>query len=591
VIDYKPSELEWMFLQALALIVSACVFTPLFKRWGLGPILGYLVAGIMVNQAFSGNFAHHPQELLHFSEFGVVLFLFVIGLELKPPVLWRMRGDIFGLGLLQMLVCGGVLGLAALAWGMSWAQALIVGLGLALSSTAIVMSQLDERRERNTPHGRKAFAILLLQDLAIVPLLLLAALLAPSGGAMSLQESLTKVALALAAIVLLIVGGRLLLHRMFSLLSSSRLPEIMTASALGVVIASAMLMDAVGMSYAMGSFLAGVMLAESSYRHEIEANIEPFRGLFLGLFFMAVGLSLDLSVLQSQWLLILLAAPLAMLLKAVAIMLVTRVTGHDRNLSLRVALALPQLGEFGFVLFAAAAASGLLSTELSSLLVAIISVSMALSALTQRLEPWLIKADQAVAPEEDYSDAEGCVLLVGFGRFGQVLSQPLFADGFKIRILDSNPKRIEDARRFGFHVHYGDGQRRDVLRAAGIHEVKAVVICTNQAEVTSRIVDTALRENPEAILYVRAYDRIHAIDLWRQGINTSVRETFESALVLSRHVLVGLGSDDIHVDAIIRDVRQRDRDRLRQQAEAGLLAGKDRLHLQAVQPEPLDLDQ
>ena len=348
-LDYTPSHMEWMFWQALALIVAACLFTPLFKKLGLGAILGYLMAGIAVNQVFGGKFAEHPEELLHFSEFGVVLFLFVIGLELKPQVLWKMRGDIFGLGLAQMLGCGAVLGLVAKLYGMDWSAALVVGLGLALSSTAIVMSQLDERRERNTPQGRKAFGILLLQDLAIVPLLLLAALLAPSGGEITLQESLVDVGLALGAIAILILGGRFLLHRMFLLLAKAKLPEIMTASALGVVVASALLMDMAGMSYAMGAFLAGVMLAESSYRHEIEANIEPFRGLFLGLFFMAVGLSLDLTVIRDNALLILLAAPLAMILKAITIFVVTRLYGNDRHTSVRVALALPQHGEFGFV--------------------------------------------------------------------------------------------------------------------------------------------------------------------------------------------------------------------------------------------------
>lgn len=589
-LDYTPSHMEWMFWQALALIVAACLFTPLFKKLGLGAILGYLMAGIAVNQVFGGKFAEHPEELLHFSEFGVVLFLFVIGLELKPQVLWKMRGDIFGLGLAQMLGCGAVLGLASWLYGLDWNAALIIGLGLALSSTAIVMSQLDERRERNTPHGRKAFGILLLQDLAIVPLLLMAALLAPSGGEITLRESLVDVGVALGAIAILIFGGRFLLHRMFLLLAKAKLPEIMTASALGVVVASALLMDMAGMSYAMGSFLAGVMLAESSYRHEIEANIEPFRGLFLGLFFMAVGLSLDLSVIRDNGLLILLAAPLAMMLKAAAIFAVTRVSGNDRNTSVRVALALPQHGEFGFVLFAAAAATGLLDASLSALLVGVVSVSMALSALTQKLEPLFIKQDHLPVPEEDYSDVEGCVLIIGFGRFGQVVSQPLFADGVRITILEHDPKRIEDARRFGFHVHFGNGQRRDVLRAAGLAEVCAVIVCTNHPEVTTDIVQRVREEAPSMPVYVRSYDRVHSIALQALNPTFTVRETFESALALSRQVLLGLESDEMHVNAIIKDIRQRDLLRLQQQVDAGLMAGRDQLHVKPVVPQPLDLD-
>lgn len=589
-LEYTPSHLEWLFFQALALIVAACLFTPLFKKLGLGPILGYLMAGIAVNQVFGGNFAEHPEELLHFSEFGVVLFLFVIGLELKPKVLWKMRGDIFGLGLTQMLACGAVLGVAAMLCGLSWSPALLVGLGLALSSTAIVMSQLDERRERNTAHGRKSFAILLLQDLAIVPLLLLATLLAPSGGEISLKESLVDVGVALAAIAVLILGGRFLLHRMFLLLAKAKLPEIMTASALGVVVASALLMDMAGMSYAMGAFLAGVMLAESSYRHEIEANIEPFRGLFLGLFFMAVGLSLDIQVIQDNAWLILLAAPTAMALKALTIFGVTRLYGNDRNTSVRVALALPQQGEFGFVLFAAAAATGLLDASLSALLVGIVSTSMALSSLTQKLEPWLIKAHTSPVPEEDYSDVEGCVLIIGFGRFGQVVSQPLFADGVRVTILDRDPQRIEDARRFGFHVHFGDGQRRDVLRAAGLGQVCAVLVCTNEPAVTTAIVQRVQEEDPTMPLYVRSYDRVHSVALLQMNPTYAVRETFESALALSRQVLLGLESDEMHVNNIIKDIRQRDLQRLKQQAEEGMMAGREKLHVKPVLPQPLDLN-
>ncbi len=590
--DYSPTELELMFWRALALIAAACLFTPIFRKLGLGPILGYLAGGIAVNLAFGGKFSEHPEELLHFSEFGVVLFLFVIGLELKPQSLWRMRSDIFGLGLLQLLVCGLVLGLGALVFELSWSAALIVGLGLALSSTAIVMKQLDERRERNSRHGRKAFSILLLQDLAVVPLLLLTTLLAPTGGGLTLQESVKEVSVGVGAIIALILTGHFLLPRLFHLLSAVRTPEIMTASALGVVIGAALLMDMAGMSYAMGAFLAGVLLADSSYRHEIEANIEPFRGLFLGLFFMAVGVTLDLNVIQQNALVILLVAPLTMVIKGLAIYTVTRVLGNDRDTSVRVALALAQLGEFGFVLFAAAAGAGVLSDDLAPVLIAIVSVSMALSPFLEKLLPILLRGEQRPPPVEDYSDAEGNVLIIGFGRFGQVLSQPLFADGLSITILDNDPVRIEDARRFGFRVHYGDGTRRDILRAAGIESMTSVIVCTQQPDITNRIVEQVMQENQSARIYARSFDRIHSIQLRRMDTTYSVRETFESALALGRQVLLGLGSDDIHVEQIIKDVRKRDLDRLKQQAEEGIMAGLDKLHShqQPVRPEPLDLD-
>lgn len=589
-LNYQPSHMEMLFLQALSLIVAACLFTPLMKRLGLGTILGYLLAGILVNLAYGGNFSDHPEELLHFSEFGVVLFLFVIGLELKPQTLWQMRGDIFGLGLAQMLSCGALLAVAAVLCGVAPAAATIVGFGLALSSTAIVMTQLDENRERNTPHGRKAFSILLLQDLAIVPLLLLASLLAPTNTALSVGQSLSHIAVALTAILVLILIGRYALSPLFALLSRSGLPEIMTATALGIVIAAALLMDAAGMSYAMGSFLAGVMLAESSYRHEIEADIEPFRGLFLGLFFMAVGLSLDLGVIRDNVLIIVAIAPLAMTLKGLGIYAVARLFGNTHPVATRVALGLSQHGEFGFVLFAAAAGTGLLGAELSSVLISVVSVSMALAALTDRLLPLLIRPSSKTERQEDYSDASGTVLIIGFGRFGQVVSQPLFANGLQVVILDNDSQRIEDAQRFGFRVHFGDGSRREILRAAGIGDVKAVVVATDERDTTNRIVELIKRENPSALIFARAYDRLHAIALNQMNVDFSVRETFASALVLSHQTLVGMGNDESLADRIIEDIRQRDLQRLQKQVAEGRMAGREHLHIQPVQPEPLALD-
>lgn len=291
--SFEFSPLEIQFIEALALILIACITVPVFKRIGLGTILGYLAAGIVLGASLTLGFAEHPEELLHFAEFGVVLFLFVIGLEMKPSKLWEMRGDIFGIGFAQVVLCGAALAVPPLLLGMTWQVSLVIGLGLSLSSTAMVMQALDERGERGSGHGRKAFAVLLFQDLAIVPLLLIVALLAPTGEEIGLTQSLTNIGVAIAAIAVLIGTGRYLLNPVFRILANSGAPEIMTAFALGIVIAAAMLMDMAGMSYAMGAFIAGVMLAESSFRHELEANVEPFRGLFLGLFFVAVGISLS----------------------------------------------------------------------------------------------------------------------------------------------------------------------------------------------------------------------------------------------------------------------------------------------------------
>ncbi|MEL7480177.1 MAG: monovalent cation:proton antiporter-2 (CPA2) family protein, partial [Pseudomonadota bacterium] len=417
--EIELSGQEILFAEALALIVAACLFAPLFKRFGLGTVLGYLAAGVAVQTSLNISFSEHPEELLHFAEFGVVLFLFVIGLELKPSKLWEMRADIFGLGTAQLLICGAVLGvIAKFVGGLPWTAATIIGLGLALSSTALVMQTLDERQDRGAPYGRKAFSILLLQDLSIVPLLLLVALLAPSAEGASLSDGLRQVGIAVGAILGLIALGQFGLNPMFRVLANARMPEIMTAAALGVVILSALLMDAAGMSYAMGAFIAGVLLAESSYRHEIEADVEPFRGLFMGLFFIAVGLALDLDVVAANWPIIVVAAPVIMGLKAAIISAMLYFQGNSLPTSGRAGIILQQSGEFGFVLFAAAGAASLISDELSAILVAIITLTMALTPLFSLVEVFFNRARPLEEMDETYEDATGNVLMIGFGRFG-----------------------------------------------------------------------------------------------------------------------------------------------------------------------------
>ncbi|MEX2643110.1 MAG: cation:proton antiporter [Acetobacterales bacterium] len=587
---FDPSGVELLFWEALGLIVAACLFVPLFRRLGLGAVLGFLAAGIAVRVTLSASFADHSEELLHFAEFGVVLFLFVIGLELNPQRLWQMRGDIFGLGLGQVLASGAALAVPPLLLGLEWQAALVIGFGLSLSSTAIVMQTQQERHERGTVHGRKAFSILLLQDLAIVPLLLLAELLAPLRPEVSLSESLVRVGLGAAAIAALVLTGRYLLDGMFRLLAWARLQEVMTAGALGVVIAAALLMDFVGMSYAMGAFIAGVMLAESSYRHELEANIEPFRGLFLGLFFMAVGLSLDLGAVAENALVILLAVPLLMASKAAAIFAVALACGEKRDTAIRVALSLAQFGEFGFVLFAAASDSFLFGPVLTSTLVAIVTLSMALSPLVYRLQPLLLPAAQQPDADdlaEDFADAGDRVMVIGFGRFGQIVAQPLFAQGLDVTILDADAERVREARRFGFRVHYGEGARREVLRAAGAEEADLIAVCVDDTDKADRIVRTVQSEFPHAKLFVRSRDRGHSISLIRAGVDYEVRETFESALRMGERALVALGIDEDDAAITIEDVRLRDTERLQQQVGGDMRAGLDRLHVAAVRPEPL----
>ena len=582
------SALEIQFLEALALILIACVTVPVFKRIGLGAILGYLAAGVIVGASLTLGFTKNPDKLLHFAEFGVVLFLFVIGLEMKPAKLWDMRGDIFGAGLAQVVLCGGVLAVPPILLGMAWQVAVVIGFGLALSSTALVMQALDERGERATGYGRKSFAILLFQDLAIVPLLLMVALLAPSGGALGLAESLANVGIAIAAIAALILTGHYLLNPVFRFLANAGVPEIMTAFALGLVIFAALLMDMAGMSYAMGAFIAGVMLADSSFRHELEANVEPFRGLFLGLFFMAVGISLSLDAVAANWAAILIAVPVVLVLKAAVIYGVLRTLGAAHDLSVRAALALPQAGEFGFVLFAAAVSAGLLDAETSSILVAVVTLTMVASPLVERLAPLLIPARAGEGIEEDFSDAGGRALVIGFGRFGQVVTQALRRRDISVTILDADAERVREAQEFGSRIHFGDGMCREVLRAAGAENADVIVVCVDKPAVAKDIVNLVQNKFSRAKLLVRAYDRTAAIDLIHMGIEEPVRETFESGLRMGRAALLAAGIPEEDAAEAIEDVRRRDESRLQLQVQQTTGSGGDTLEaLKKIKPEPI----
>lgn len=582
------SALEIKFLEAFALILIACITVPVFKRIGLGTILGYLAAGVIVGTTLTLGFTEDPDKLLHFAEFGVVLFLFVIGLEMKPAKLWEMRSDIFGVGAAQVVLCGVVLAVPPLLLGLSWQVAVVIGLGLALSSTALVMQALNERGERGSGYGRKAFAILLFQDLAIVPLLLIVALLAPSGGKIGLGESLQNIGIAIAAIAALIVIGRYLLNPIFRFLANSGAPEIMTAFALGIVIGAALLMDIAGMSYAMGAFVAGVMLAESSFRHELEANVEPFRGLFLGLFFLAVGVTLSLEAVAANWLTVLIAVPGVIVLKAGVIYAILRISGSRHDVAIRAALALPQAGEFGFVLFASAVTAGLLDPELSSILVAVITLTMVLSPLVERLAPVFVPKSPDDEIEEDFSDAGGSVLVIGFGRFGQVVTQVLRTHGLSVTILDNDADRVREAREFGSRIHFGDGMRREVLRAAGAEQAELIVVCVDDAASAKDIVRLCGNKFAGAKLLVRAYDRTNAIELIHMGIEDPVRETFDAGLRMGLAALKAVGASVEDADDAVDDVRRRDERRLQQQVQqTSDIDGDTLAALKKIKPEPI----
>ncbi len=577
-----------LVIEPLVFLAAAVVVVPVFKRLGLGSVLGYLAAGVAIGPFALGLFGD-PASVLHVAELGIVLFLFLIGLELEPSRLWAMRRDIFGLGTAQVLVAGLAIAATVMLLGGAWRTAVVAAAGLALSSTAIVMQMLNERGETRTPVGEKAFAILLLQDLAIVPLLALVAFIAP-GPADAGDGLPIAAAKFVGAVGVVVLVGRYLLNPMFSILARFGGREIMTAAALMVVLGAAAVMAFAGLSMALGAFLAGVLLAESNFRHQLEADIEPFRGILMGLFFLSVGMSVDLKVIAQQWMVVAGGLALLLVVKFVACYGVARIGRQPHPEAVAIAALLVQGGEFGFVLYQGAAASGAIGDTTASILVAVTTLSMAVTppivALARRLTPQPVE----VMPEADFSDARGTVLVIGFGRFGQIASQLLLFEGYDTTIIDNDPDMIRSASRFGFKIYYGDGTRLDVLRAARADSAKLIAVCTDKREVTDRIVDLIVSEFPYAKLYVRAFDRGHLISLNTKNVDYSIRETYESAIAFGRQTLVGLGLDPERAAAVETEMRRRDAERLALQEVGGIYAGKGLMPTgQPAEPEPTPL--
>jgi monovalent cation:proton antiporter-2 (CPA2) family protein len=584
------SDSAALFLETpLVLLGAAVLAVPIAKRLGLGSVVGYLIAGILIGPQVLAFFKD-AGSVLSVAELGIVMFLFLIGLEMNPSRVWSMRRDIFGLGSTQMLVTGLVCACVPLVFGRPVAASLVAGFGLAITSTAIMMQILTEHGEVASPHGQRAFAVSIFQDLMIVPLLAMVAFLSPlpaEAGEVWWIGAL-KIVGALAAVI---VAGRYLLNPMFRLLAKAGAREIMTAAALLVVIGSAAIMVAAGLSMAMGAFLAGVFLAESNFRHELEADIEPFRGILMGLFFLSVGMTVDLAVIMEGWWRILIGLSSLILLKGAVMYGLMRLFGHDHHQSVKVGLLIAQGGEFGFVLNAAAVAAGVMTAEHASVLVAIVVLSMAVNPFLFRLLPILSPKTEREAPVEDFSDARGEALVIGFGRFGQVVSQVLRTTGIKTTIIDNDVEMIETAGRFGSKVYYGDGSRLDVLRAAGAAEAEVIVVAVDDRAAAVKIVELVKSEFPVAKVYARAYDRQHAIALLNVGVDLHVRETFESALEMGRRTIDALGVDDLEAQDIIVDVRERDLKRLALQQAGGIAAGRDLIATKrALRPEPLEED-
>ena len=560
-------------LSVVILLAAAVIAVPLFRRLGLGSVLGYLAAGLVIGP-FGFGFFDDPETIIHVAELGVVLFLFIIGLEMQPSRLWAMRGEIFGLGFTQVLVAMGVLTLVGLALGFPFSSSLISGTGFVLTSTAIVMQMLDERKEMALPRGRRMVSILLFEDLAIVPLLALVAFLAPGGEEVTMAQRLTSAAIGIGAIAALIFAGLYLLNPFFQLLARFGGREVMTAAALLVVLGAAELMEAGGLSMAMGAFLAGVLLSESSFRHQLEADVEPFRGLLLGLFFLGVGMALNLDVIANNIGLVVICVIAYMALKMLVIYCVARIWKAPPREALERAVLMAQGGEFAFVLYSAAAGVGIISGEDRAVLTAIIIVSMVLTPLMIIIHDRFIK-DDVVSMDgiEEAHDLHANALIIGFGRMGQVVSQPLIARGHTISIIEKDPEMIRDADEFGFKVWYGDGSRLDILHAAGAGEAGVVLAVADDKEAVTRIVELMKAEFPMVPVLARSFDREHALELTTAGADYLIRETFESAFAMGREALLRLGDDPEEVDNVMAQLRARDIQRFELECVSGLSAG------------------
>ena len=574
-------------VSVVALLGAAVVTVPIFRRLGLGSVLGYLAAGLAIGP-FGLKWFNDPQSILHVAELGVVMFLFVIGLEMRPSHLWSLRKQIFGLGALQITVCTVLLTGVGLAFGYPLAVSFIGGMGFVLTSTAVVMQLLTERGDVALPHGQKVVSILLFEDLLIVPLLVLVAFMSPQVVQPEEGSRWVAIGIGVASLAGLIAAGIWLLNPLFRVLAAAKAREVMTAAALLVVLGAALLMQLGGLSMAMGAFLAGVLLSESTFRHQIEADIEPFRGILLGLFFLGVGMALDLGVVANNWPLIVSAVLAMMVVKALCIYVVARVTRSPHAEALDRAVLMAQGGEFAFVLFAAAAAAGIIDATVNANLTAIVVLSMALTPLFVLL---LRRFTHPDAPSmewiEEAKGLSGSVLIIGFGRFGQVMSQSLLARDVDVTIIDTDIEMIRSAEEFGFKIYYGDGTRLDVLRACGAQMAQSIAICIDDKEAASRIVELVKHEFPQAQVLVRSFDREHSLALIGAGVDYQIRETFESAVEFGKAALMSVGISREDAETIALEIRRRDSERLELEIAGGdLRSGIPALYGNAKHTKP-----
>ncbi|MEL6224924.1 MAG: glutathione-regulated potassium-efflux system protein KefC [Cyanobacteria bacterium J06627_8] len=578
---------EGFFFQAFIYLLAAVLSVPIAKRLGLGSVLGYLIAGILIGPFALGLVGDQQEDILHFAEFGVVMMLFLIGLELQPTLLWRLRVPILGLGGLQVVLTTGAIAAFAMLCGLPWTIALAVGMTLSLSSTAIVLQTLNEKGLMKTQAGQSSFSVLLFQDIAVIPMLALFPLLAISGNEPSAgfsqilfvaAESEPSTALpgwqqtllVMGTVGGIIVAGRFLLRPIFRIIANTNIRELFTATALLLVIGIALAMQQVGLSPALGTFVAGVVLADNEYRHELETDIEPFKGLLLGLFFISVGASIDFNVLLSQpWLIMGLVIAL-MMIKFIVLFGLGYCFKLMPSQNFWFAFALSQGSEFGFVLFSFAQQNNVLSSDLIAPLVVVIALSMMLTPIVLIVNERVIQSffmSSTIDKEADtIDDGETPVIIAGYGRFGQIVGRLLSANGFRATVLDHDPSHIAMLRKFGHTVFYGDSSRIDLLRAAGAEEAKLFVIAIDEREKALHTIDLVKKHFPHLKILARAIDRRHAYELIHRGVDVIERETFESALHMGVEALRLLGVRAYRAHRAARTFRHHDEQAMHEQA-------------------------
>lgn len=547
---------ESFFYQALVYLATMVVFVPLAKKLNLGSVLGYLLGGIMIGPAVLGLIGHGGEDLMHFAEFGVVMMLFLIGLELEPSLLWKLRAPILGLGGLQVTVTALVVTGIAMLVGLPWNQSLVIGMILSLSSTAIVLQMLGEKGQMGSAAGQSAFSVLLFQDIAVIPMLAIFPLLAPAGAAISAQESSSLIAgqpawaktlIVLGAVISLVIGGRYVVKPILHIVARTRLRELFTASALLLVVAIAVLMTLVGLSPALGAFLGGVVLANSEYRHELESDIEPFKGLLLGLFFIGVGATIDFDLIIRHPMLVAGLVSGIMIVKFMVLLGLGKIFRLSREQNLLFSFALPQVGEFAFVLFSFSAGASLLDKEVVNAMMAVVAITMALTPLLMLVfEKWIqprfgCAAEQDAEREPDQIDERNPVIIAGFDHFGTIVGRFLRASGVRATVLDLDSDRVDLLRKMGLKVYYGDASRADLLKSAGAEQARVIVIAMATPEKNLEVVNAVKKHYPHLQMLVRATDNNDAFELMNEGVLRIYRETVDTSLRMASDVLEMLG--------------------------------------------------